>query len=533
MPVHHFLHDRHLAARQLHNYWGYNTLGFFAPEPSYAARDAEPAAVVHEFKAMVKALHAEGIEVILDVVYNHTAEGNQAGPTLSFRGVDNQAYYRTVGDQPRYYMDYTGCGNTLNMVHPHSLQILMDSLRYWVTEMHVDGFRFDLASALARELHSVDQLSAFFDTIYQDPTLATIKLIAEPWDLGEGGYQVGNFPVGWTEWNGKFRDTVRKFWKGDMGLHSEIATRLCGSPDLYQHNGRSPSASINFVTAHDGFTLYDLVSYNRKHNEENGEENRDGADENHSWNCGAEAETDNPEILALRERQMRNLWCTLMFAQGVPMISGGDELARTQKGNNNAYCQDTPLAWHDWKPNQRSAAFLDFAARVAKHRRDHPNFHRRSFREIDPAVSAEVSKVRWFRSDGEIMTAPDWEEGGWMRTLGMFLIGTAPEIRDRNGHPVPDDSFLLLINAHHEPVDFRLSETIIGAPWEFRFDTARPELLFGKEWVGEDQIVRLDARSFVVLAQVTATRDGISPEQSAGPELIPPTLPPPEQKRNG
>ena len=332
MPVHYFLNDRHLVEKGLRNYWGYNTLGFFAPEPSYASSPTRPCEVVREFKQMVKDLHNAGIEVILDVVYNHTAEGNHAGPTLSFRGIDNLAYYRTVPEDPRHYMDFTGCGNTLNMVHPHAIQLLMDSLRYWVTEMHVDGFRFDLASALARELKEVDQLGAFFDTIYQDPTLAPTKLIAEPWDLGEGGYQVGNFPLAWMEWNGKYRDTVRKFWKGDMGLHAEIATRLAGSADLYETTRRPPSASINFVTAHDGFTLQDLVSYEQKHNEANGEDNRDGADDNHTWNCGVEGPTDDAAIIELRERQKRNLWCALMLAQGSPMISGGDELSRTQAG---------------------------------------------------------------------------------------------------------------------------------------------------------------------------------------------------------
>ncbi|RYZ58335.1 MAG: glycogen debranching enzyme GlgX, partial [Proteobacteria bacterium] len=354
-------------------YWGYNTLGFFAPDQHYASSRAHPAEVVDEFRAMVKALHKAGIEVILDVVYNHTAEGNQNGPTLSFRGIDNQAYYRTVQDDPRYYMDYTGCGNTLNMVHPHSLQLLMDSLRYWVTEMHVDGFRFDLASALARELHEVDQLGAFFDTIYQDPTLATVKLIAEPWDLGDGGYQVGNFPVGWTEWNGKYRDSVRKYWKGDSGMRNEIATRLGGSADLYEHTGRLPSSSINFVTAHDGFTLHDLVSYNGKHNDANGEDGRDGADDNESWNCGVEGPTDDVGIIELRERQKRNFLTTLLCSQGVPMITSGDEMGRTQHGNNNGYCQDNELTWLDWNLDDRQKLLLEYTSRLAQYRRVHPN----------------------------------------------------------------------------------------------------------------------------------------------------------------
>jgi glycogen operon protein len=394
MPVHYFVNDRHLVDRGLRNYWGYNTLGFFAPEPSYASNPHLRVDVIREFKQMVKDLHNGGIEVILDVVYNHTAEGNHAGPTLSFRGIDNLAYYRTVPGDPRHYMDYTGCGNTLNMVHPHSIQLMMDSLRYWVAEMHVDGFRFDLASALARELKDVDQLGAFFDTIYQDPTIAPAKLIAEPWDLGEGGYQVGNFPPGWMEWNGKYRDTVRKYWKGDMGLHSEIATRLAGSADLYETTRRQPSASINFVTAHDGFTLQDLVSYEQKHNAANGEDNRDGADDNHTWNCGVEGPTDDADTIALRERQKRNLWCALMLAQGAPMISGGDELSRTQLGNNNGYCQDSELSWYHWDLDDRRRGFLDFARRVNGYRKRHPNLHRYAFYDSDPDAVRTASAWR-------------------------------------------------------------------------------------------------------------------------------------------
>ncbi|HYC73143.1 MAG TPA: glycogen debranching protein GlgX, partial [Opitutaceae bacterium] len=470
MPVHHFVHDRHLLDRGLRNYWGYNTLGFFAPEPGYASRE-HPERIVREFKAMVARLHAAGIEVILDVVYNHTAEGNHLGPTLSFRGIDNRAYYRTVADDPRHYMDYTGCGNTLNMVHPKSLQLLMDSLRYWVTEMHVDGFRFDLAAALARELHDVDRLGAFFDTIYQDPTLAAVKLIAEPWDLGEGGYQVGKFPPGWTEWNGRYRDTVRKYWKGDMGMHADVATRLNGSADLYEASGRQPSASINFVTAHDGFTLEDLVSYESKHNEANGEENRDGADDNNAWNCGHEGPAGDPAVVALRERQKRNLWCTLLFSQGVPMICAGDELSRTQGGNNNAYCQDNEISWLDWKLDDRKRAFLEFAAHTVQLRRRHPNFRRRSFK--DPAGGGGEGSVHWFRSDGQAMGPADWEDGGWMRTLGMYLDGTAAEVRDREGQPVADDDFLLLLNAHDEPVKFRIPPPLASRSWRIIADTAR------------------------------------------------------------
>jgi isoamylase len=499
MPVHHFLQDRHLVERGLRNYWGYNTLNFFAPEPSYAACSAHPFEVIDEFKGMVKRLHKAGIEVILDVVYNHTAEGNQSGPTLSFRGVDNLAYYRSMADQPRYYMDYTGCGNTLNMVHPHCLRLLMDSLRYWVTEMHVDGFRFDLASALARELKDVNQLSSFFDTIHQDPTLAPIKLIAEPWDLGENGYQVGNFPPGWAEWNGKFRDTSRKFWKGDLGVHSDIATRLNGSADLYERTGRLPSAGINFITAHDGFTLEDLVSYDHKHTEANGAENKDGSDDNNSWNCGQEGPTDDPAVLELRERQKRNLWCTLLFTQGVPMICGGDELSRTQGGNNNGYCQDNELSWYRWDLDERARAFFEFATRVVCYRRDHANLHRRSFYESAPAVGGQKENVSWFRSDGKQMTAQDWEDGGWMRTIGMYLRGDAPEIRGEDGRPAADADLFLLLNAHHEPVDFRAPAELPVASWKIIFDTAQPDLKSGGQSVRKSRKLRLEGRSFVLL----------------------------------
>jgi isoamylase len=500
MPVHYFLDDRHLFDQGLRNYWGYNTLGFFAPEPTYASNPHMPRDAVREFKQMVKDLHNANIEVILDVVYNHTAEGNQLGPTLSFRGIDNLAYYRVVPDDPRHYMDFTGCGNTLNMMHPHSIQILMDSLRYWVTEMHVDGFRFDLASALARELKDVDKLGAFFDTIYQDPILAPAKLIAEPWDLAEGGYQVGNFPLGWMEWNGKYRDTVRQFWKGDMGLHSEIATRLAGSADLYETTRRPPSASINFVTAHDGFTLHDLVSYEQKHNEANGEGNRDGADDNHTWNCGVEGPTDDPDIIELRERQKRNLWCGLMLAQGAPMISGGDELSRTQDGNNNGYCQDSPLSWHHWNLNAEQEVFLNFAQRVNQYRKTHPNFHRYAFYDNDPDALTPDKNIVWFRADGKRMEPKDWDDGGWMRTLGMFINGMAPEIRDSEGQCAEDKDFLLLLNAYHEPVAFRISYELYHSGWKVAFDTARPQLPLERESVKRNRIVDMAPRSFVVLS---------------------------------
>ncbi|HEY4301987.1 MAG TPA: glycogen debranching protein GlgX [Candidatus Didemnitutus sp.] len=498
MPVHHFLQDRLLLDRGLRNYWGYNTLGFFAPEPGYASNPEDPGQVVREFKQMVKDLHNAGFEVILDVVYNHTGEGNELGPTLSFRGFENSAYYRTVAETPRYYMDYTGCGNTLNLVHPHSLQLVMDSLRYWVTEMHIDGFRFDLAAALARELRDVNQLSAFFNLIYQDPTLAPIKLIAEPWDLGEGGYQVGKFPVGWTEWNGKYRDAVRRFWKGDEGLCSEIATRLNGSADLYERTQRRPTASINFVTAHDGFTLHDLVSYDQKHNEANGEENRDGEANNNSWNCGCEGDTDDAGVLELRERQKRNLWCTLLLSQGVPMISGGDEIGRSQRGNNNGYCQDDELTWHDWSLDPRREAFLAFACRVVQFRKKHANFSRRSFYETDPDLVRRSENLQWFRSDGETMGEADWTSG-WIRVLGMYLRGDAPEIRDAQGRQVADKDFLLVLNAHHEQGQFRLPPSLSGGNWRIMFDTARPDLQPKGEPVDADRTVRLTARSFVLL----------------------------------
>lgn len=468
MPVHHFVHERHLIDQGLSNYWGYNTLGFFMPESAYSSQRA-PEAVLKEFKEMVKRFHAAGIEVILDVVYNHTAEGNHLGPTLSFRGVDNKAYYRLVSGNERYYMDYTGCGNTLNMMHPNSLRILMDSLRYWVTEVHIDGFRFDLASALARELHEVNQLGAFLDTIYQDPVLATIKLIAEPWDIGEGGYQIGNFPVNWTEWNGMYRDCVRRFWKGEDALSSEAALRVVGSPDLYAATRRKPSASINFITAHDGFTLKDLVSYHEKHNEANGHDNTDGTNENHSWNCGAEGETSDPTILALRARQRRNLFATLILSQGVPMISGGDEIGRSQKGNNNVYCQDNALAWHHWNLNEGETQFLEFARRIVGLRRKHPNFRRHNYELNDPMEAASTGGLEWIRPDGQRMAEEDWQLH-WIKSLALYLNGNAAEIRDERGHTIPDDDFILLFNASGEAVRF-IIPTDLPEPWKLVFET--------------------------------------------------------------
>ena len=456
LPVHAFLDDKHLVDRGLHNYWGYNTVNFFAPDARYACY-GDDGGQVNEFKRMVKHLHAAGIEVILDVVYNHTAEGNQLGPTLSFRGIDNQGYYRTVEDDPRFYMDYTGTGNTLNARHPQVLQLIMDSLRYWVLEMHVDGFRFDLAAALARELHDVDRLSAFFDVIHQDPVLSQVKLIAEPWDVGEGGYQVGNFPVLWAEWNGRYRDTARAFWKGEERGASEMAYRLTGSSDLYQTDGRRPYASINFVIAHDGFTLADLVSYDNKHNEQNGEENRDGSDDNISSNYGVEGPTDDPEILSIRAQQQRNFIATLLLSQGVPMICGGDELGRTQHGNNNAYCQDNPISWLDWNLGERQTSLLKFTQRMAELRHEHPSLRRPKFFQGRRIRGADILDLTWLRPDGQQMTDEEWEQD-WIRTLGMQLAGGALDVVDEAGDPVVDEPLLLLLNAHDQTVPFTLPD---------------------------------------------------------------------------
>jgi glycogen operon protein len=472
MPVHHHVNDRHLVEKRLSNYWGYNTLAFFAPEPAYDS-PGNPLDAVHEFKAMVRALHAAGIEVILDVVYNHTAEGNQMGPTLSMRGIDNASYYRLSPQDPRYYMDFTGCGNTLHMVHPRVLQLIMDSLRYWVLEMHVDGFRFDLASTLARELFEVDRLGAFFDIIHQDPVLSQVKLIAEPWDVGPGGYQVGNFPVLWTEWNGKYRDCVRKFWKGDGSTASELATRLAGSSDLYQLTGRAPYASINFITCHDGFTLQDLVSYNQKHNEANGESNRDGSDDNSSWNCGSEGPTDDPGIRALRERQKRNLIATLFFSQGVPMICGGDELSHTQNGNNNAYCQDNELNWLNWDLNEEQKAFLEFVRTVCRTWHEQPVFQRRKFFQGRSIRGTDITDISWFEPSGKEMSDEAWA-AGFVKCLGMRLAGDLIGDVDERGEPIVGDTLLLLLNAHHEAIPFTLPPTKPEHHWERVLDTAEP-----------------------------------------------------------
>jgi glycogen operon protein len=423
---------------------------------------------------MVRALHAAGLEVILDVVYNHTAEGNHLGPTLSLRGIDNKSYYRLVADQPRYYMDFTGCGNTLNMQHPRVLQLIMDSLRYWVLEMHVDGFRFDLASALARELHAVDKLGSFFDIIHQDPVLSQVKLIAEPWDVGEGGYQVGNFPVLWTEWNGKYRDCVRRFWRGDGGAVAEFASRLCGSSDLYEHSGRRPYASINFITCHDGFTLQDLVSYNAKHNEANGEDNRDGSNDNQSWNCGAEGPTDDPAIVPLRQRQKRNFLTTLLVSQGVPMLLGGDELGQTQRGNNNAYCQDNALAWLDWNLDPPRQQFLNFVARLIRLRQEQPVLRRRRFFQGRLLRGSGVKDITWLDPAGQEMTDDDWN-ATFVRSLAVMLSGDAIDEVDEQGERIAGDTLLLLLNAHDGPIAFTLPARRPGEHWDTLLDTARPD----------------------------------------------------------
>ncbi|MHB1534713.1 MAG: glycogen debranching protein GlgX [Acidimicrobiales bacterium] len=484
MPVHHFVHDDRLIKLGLRNYWGYNSIAYLAPHNGYASRAGHR--VVNEFKAMVKTLHAAGIEVILDVVYNHTAEGNQLGPTLSFRGIDNPSYYRLVDGQPRYYHDTTGTGNSLNMRSPHVLQLLMDSLRYWVLEMHVDGFRFDLAATLARQFHEVDRLSSFFDLIQQDPVISQVKLIAEPWDVGDGGYQVGNFPPLWSEWNGKFRDSVRDYWRQGDAAIGELAERLTGSSDLYEATGRRPFASVNFVTCHDGFTLADLVSYNDKHNEANGEDGRDGSDDNRSWNCGVEGPTDDPTVTALRRRQVRNLLATLLLSQGVPMLLGGDEFGRTQQGNNNAYCQDNELSWYDWASADQD--LLAWTRALIALRRAHPVFRRRRFfqgRPVRPATTgrggakaanpATVPDIGWFRPDGDEMTDADWEVG-YARSLGVFLNGRDIPDPDEHGRRVVDDLFYLVFNGWEQDLDFTLPPTGWAPTWRVELDTsdARP-----------------------------------------------------------
>ncbi|GAA1289572.1 glycogen debranching protein GlgX [Saccharothrix xinjiangensis] len=501
MPVHQFISDHGLEQKGLRNYWGYNTIGFFAPHEGYAALP-DNAGQVQEFKGMVRALHEANIEVILDVVYNHTAEGNHLGPTLSMRGIDNQAYYRLVDDEQKFYMDYTGTGNSLNVRSPHTLQLIMDSLRYWVTEMRVDGFRFDLAATLAREFYDVDRLSTFFDLVQQDPVVSQVKLIAEPWDVGPGGYQVGNFPPLWTEWNGKYRDTVRDFWRGEPATLGEFASRITGSSDLYKDDGRRPYASINFVTAHDGFTLNDLVSYNDKHNAANGEDGRDGADDNRSWNCGVEGPTDDPEVNELRVRQQRNMLATLLLSQGVPMLLHGDELARTQQGNNNAYCQDTELSWVDWSLVEKNRDLVEFTSALTEFRKQHPVLRRRRFFQGKPIRKGdELRDIAWFTPAGEEMQEQNWGDG-FGRCIVVFLNGEGIPDLDQRGMRVLDDSFLLAFNAHHEDIEVTLPEPGYGPQWTVVVDTATgavvtPEL--GDDPIPAGGTFTVTSRSLVVL----------------------------------
>jgi isoamylase len=493
MPVHSFVDDRHLVDKGLKNYWGYNSIGFFAPDMRYSATGS-----VSEFKTMVKRLHSAGLEVILDVVYNHTAEGNHLGPTLSFRGIDNAAYYRLVPDDPRHYMDFTGTGNTLNMMHPRVLQLIMDSLRYWILEMHVDGFRFDLASALARQLYEVDQLSSFFTIIHQDPVISQAKLIAEPWDVGEGGYQVGNFPIGWAEWNGKYRDVVRAYWKGEGGLVDELAYRLTGSSDLYEHGGRRPYASINFVTAHDGFTLRDLVSYDEKHNEANGEDNGDGENHNLSHNYGVEGPTDDLEIRRIRARQRRNIMATLLLSQGVPMILSGDEMGRTQEGNNNAYCQDNEISWLDWELSILDRNFLAFVRRMIRLRKEHPVFRRRRFFQGRELRGAGAKDIIWLTPAGCEMTDEEWNSS-FARSLGLQMSGLLEGEYDAQGRPEEDDDILLLLNADQDEIIFELPPFPEEARWEVFMDTAYSAGLKTDGFFKPGGTYTLKPRSMVVL----------------------------------
>ncbi len=493
MPVHSYVNDRYLAEKGLQNYWGYNTLGFFAPEMRYSVSEK-----VKEFKTMVKTLHSAGIEVIIDVVYNHTCEGSELGPTLSLRGIDNATYYK-LADDPRYYADYTGCGNTVDLEHPIPLQMVFDSLRYWVEEMHVDGFRFDLASALARESGEVQHLGGFFDVIRQDPVLNRVKLIAEPWDLGHGGYQVGNFPPGWAEWNDRYRDGMRAYWKGDGGLIGEFARRLTGSSDLYGRSGKKPHASINFITAHDGFTLHDLVSYNDKHNEANGEDNRDGHDHNRSWNCGAEGPTDDAQINALRERQKRNFIATLLLSQGVPMLVAGDEMSRSQQGNNNAYCQDNEISWLDWGKTPERDALLAFAQKMMALRRAHPTFRRRDFFAGRPLYGGEMKDVLWLKPAGEEMSSEEWEHE-FARCLGMYLSGAAIDDVGKHGRPIEDDDFLVLFNAGENEVAFTMP-SIEGEAWRGLVDTAEPDDTLPPRRYAAGDSYALQGRSLAVLTR--------------------------------
>jgi isoamylase len=498
LPIHHISDESFLFERGLRNYWGYSTIGFFAPYSEYAAtgRRGEQ---VREFKGMVKALHQAGIEVILDVVYNHTAEGNHLGPMLSFKGADNAAYYRLMPDDPRHYMDFTGTGNSLNPVHPSVLRMIMDSLRYFVIECHIDGFRFDLASALARELYDVDRLSAFFDTIHQDPVLSQVKLIAEPWDVGPGGYQVGNFPVLWSEWNGVYRDAMRDFWRAAASV-GEFASRLSGSADLYESDGREPFASINFITAHDGFTMRDLVSYNEKHNEANNEDNQDGTDDNRSWNMGAEGETDDAVVLALRARQQRNFLTTLFVSQGTPMLLGGDELNRSQGGNNNGWCQDSEISWYDWKQDDDRDQMHAFVQRLIRLRREHCTFRREEFLRGAEVNDSGLPDVWWFRADGRKMTSRDWQHGE--AVLGMFLNGQAILTPGPRGEEVEDDSFVLLFNAHNEDRQFKLPRRRMGVRWELELTTAAPEAEPGSTGYAAQEQINVTAHSITILKRV-------------------------------
>ncbi|MHB1172573.1 MAG: glycogen debranching protein GlgX [Lacisediminihabitans sp.] len=529
MPVHQFVQDATLLEKGLRNYWGYNTIGFFAPQNSYSST-GDQGQQVQEFKGMVRAMHNAGIEVILDVVYNHTAEGSHLGPTLSFKGIDNRAYYRLVEDDPQFYMDYTGTGNSLNVRHPHSLQLIMDSLRYWVIEMHVDGFRFDLASTLAREFYDVDKLSTFFELVQQDPIVSQVKLIAEPWDVGPGGYQVGNFPPQWTEWNGKYRDTVRDFWRGEPSTLDEFASRFTGSADLYEQNGRRPVASINFVTAHDGFTLADLVSYNEKHNEANGENNNDGENNNRSWNSGAEGRTDDPAIQALRSRQQRNFLATLLLSQGVPMILHGDELGRTQQGNNNSYAQDSELSWVHWDGADRPLA--EFTGAVARLRHEHPTFRRKRFFDGRPVRRGEgepLPDIVWFTPSAEEMGPENWG-ASFGRSIGVFLNGEGIQGRDARGQRITDRNFVLFFNAHDETIEFTLPSAEYSPTWEIVIDTAGAGADSQPRHAGE--ILPVEAKSLVVLrahvapdsepdhsvAASLAALAGSGPQSSARPE---------------
>ncbi len=502
MPVHQFISDRFLEEKGLHNYWGYNTIGFFAPDARYSSAGVY-GEQVNEFKNMVKEFHQAGIEVILDVVYNHTAEGNEKGPTLSFKGVDNSSYYRLMDDKPRFYKDYTGTGNTLNANLPNVLRLMMDSLRYWILEMHVDGFRFDLAATLARELHEVDRLSAFFDIIHQDPVISQVKLIAEPWDVGEGGYQVGKFPQGWAEWNGKYRDCIRDYWRGADSMLGEFALRFTGSPDLYQDDYRRPTASVNFVTAHDGFTLRDLVSYNEKHNEANGEDNQDGDNHNRSWNCGVEGQTDNPEILALRKKQQRNFLATLFLSQGVPMLVAGDEIGRTQNGNNNAYCQDNEVSWVNWV--KADTELLKFTKTLINIRTSHPSFCRRRWFKGRPIKGIGVEDIVWFQPHGEEMSEENWSHD-FAKSLGIYLNGRGLLTVGFRGESIIDDSFYVIFNAHHEPLDFKLPSSLYAKDWTKLIDT-KSYFCEDARYNAED-IVKVDGHSVVLLQHKILKDDG-------------------------